>query len=345
MDKISSAGYHVLFVQPSDKKNPIKRALQKIKDGLWLLSVPGLPYERCFYSVNWINGKIALSCVEAASKELGFEDPILWMDRVHGFDFSKYLGKSFVIYDLVDEITAFGRFRNEKLLLDTENKVLMNADLILTSSLTLLDRKIKQCGLENTDNCLFIPNGVDTKRFENVKPWAEIEPMTHPRIGFVGDLSPRRIDYPLVQGAVSKHPEWNFIFVGPSYESVKTCVSGDNVFAFEPVAGNVIPEIIASFDAAIVPYKTTEHNIDYVFPRKICEYLSSGKSVVSTALPEVVRSFPNVRVASTSSEFLSHLEAALNEKPTEEEVEMIRKKYDWDRILESLIKVIKDRNS
>ena len=156
---MSEHGFKILFVEPCDKKHPFQRFFKQECENVWRLRPCGFPYERCSRLINIINGKMARTEIEEAARQLKFEKPILWLDRVHGFDFEYFQKNSFVVYDLVDEILAFGRVRNDRMLLELENQVLKRADILLSSSQTLMERKIKQSSREGKS--LFLPNGVD----------------------------------------------------------------------------------------------------------------------------------------------------------------------------------------
>lgn len=162
MSKMAENGYKILFVQPCQKKRPFIHNMENVTNNIWILNTPGLPYERCIASINKFNGKISRKYIVKAMKNIGMKNPIIWMDRVHGFDFEFFSLRYNIIYDLVDEILSFGRIRNEKMLLKLENQVLMEAKLVTSSSGTLLERKLLQSGRKGMNR--FIPNGVDTAR-------------------------------------------------------------------------------------------------------------------------------------------------------------------------------------
>ena len=163
MSKMADHGYRVLFVEPCRNRKKGEEKIQEIRRNVWRIASPGLPYERCLYTVNYMNGVVSCLYIKHAVNQLKFDNPILWMDRVHGFLPSYYFKNHYVIYDLIDEILAFGRYRNERLLIGIENTVLKRADLLLSSSRTLLERKIQQSGRQGEN--LFIPNGLDLNRF------------------------------------------------------------------------------------------------------------------------------------------------------------------------------------
>ena len=336
--KLSEIGYNVLFVQPNSRGKPSYP--EKVLPKVWTFTPWGLPYERCLYSINYINSLISKIEITRAMKQLNMRSPIIMFDRVHGVP-AKYYCRNFrTIYDLVDEIVAFGRVKNRKMLIDIENYVLENVGLVTSSSMTLMKRKMHQSN--RTGKCIFIPNGVDVERFKGCDTWSAIKNLGKPIVGFVGTISQRSIDYPLVKKVAKYNRKWKFVFVGPGRQEDKDRLLDDNVFVYEQVSGEMIPEVINSFDVAIIPYITKGDLMDYVFPRKACEYLAAGKPVVSTAMKELSMMEPFVQVAHNSEDFICGIERALTENNQEEKRIEFAKRFDWKVILHDFTTEVSD---
>lgn len=335
---MSEHGFKILFVEPCDKKHPFQSFFKQECENVWRLRPCGFPYERCSRLINIINGKMAHTEIEGAARQLKFEKPILWLDRVHGFDFEYFQKNSFVVYDLVDEILAFGRVRNDRMLLELENQVLKRADILLSSSQTLMERKIKQSGREGKS--LFLPNGVDCSRFS-----IETGKVTqqNPTIGFIGHISKRSINYNLVQSVAAARPDWTLLFVGPGTEEDKNALKEGypNIVIQDPVSGTEVPRVIRDFDIGMIPYNTEKADMDYVFPRKACEYLAAGKPVISTPLKEVECLRPYVQVATDAEGFIRKAEEVTDENEIATEARRtFAKKYDWNFLMKGLVAIL-----
>lgn len=339
---MSEHGFKILFVEPCDKKHPFQRFFKQECENVWRLRPCGFPYERCSRLINIINGKMARTEIEEAARQLKFEKPILWLDRVHGFDFEYFQKNSFVVYDLVDEILAFGRVRNDRMLLELEKQVLKRADILLSSSQTLMERKIKQSSREGKS--LFLPNGVDCSRFS-----IETGKVTqqNPTIGFIGHISKRSINYNLVQSVAAARPDWTLLFVGPGTEEDKNALKEGypNIVIQDPVSGTEVPRVIREFDIGMIPYNTEKEDMDYVFPRKACEYLAAGKPVISTPLKEVECLRPYVQVATDAEGFIRKAEEATDENEIATEARRtFAKKYDWNFLMKGLVAILSQPN-
>ena len=330
---MSEQGFKILFVEPCDKKHPFQRFFKQECENVWRLRPCGFPYERCSRLINIINGKMARTEIEKAARQLKFEKPILWLDRVHGFDFEYFQKNSFVVYDLVDEILAFGRVRNDRMLLELENQVLKRADILLSSSQTLMERKIKQSGREGKS--LFLPNGVDCSRFS-----IETGKVTqqNPTIGFIGHISKRSINYNLVQSVAVARPDWTLLFVGPGTEEDKNTLKEGypNIVIQDPVSGTEVPRVIRDFDIGMIPYNTEKADMDYVFPRKACEYLASGKPVISTGLREIAVLEPYVSIADDADSFVDQVERILRTNITAEQRRKFCTQFDWNCLMKNM---------
>lgn len=330
---MSEHGFKILFVEPCDKKHPFQRFFKQECENVWRLRPCGFPYERCSRLINIINGKMARTEIEKAARQLKFEKPILWLDRVHGFDFEYFQKNSFVVYDLVDEILAFGRVRNDRMLLELENQVLKRADILLSSSQTLMERKIKQSGREGKS--LFLPNGVDCSRFS-----IETGKVTqqNPTIGFIGHISKRSINYNLVQSVAVARPDWTLLFVGPGTEEDKNTLKEGypNIVIQDPVSGTEVPRVIRDFDIGMIPYNTEKADMDYAFPRKACEYLASGKPVISTGLREIAVLEPYVSIADDADSFVDQVERILRTNITAEQRRKFCTQFDWNCLMKNM---------
>ena len=85
--------------------------------------------------------------------------------------------------------------------------------------------------------------------------------------------------------------------------------------------------------------------MDYVFPRKACEYLAAGKPVISTPLKEVECLRPYVQVATDAEGFIRKAEEVTDENEIATEARRtFAKKYDWDFLMKGLVAILSQPN-
>jgi len=111
-----------------------------------------------------------------------------------------------------------------------------------------------------------------------------------------------------------------------------------------------LPSYISQFDVCVIPYLLTEYTKN-VYPTKINEYLSLGKAVVSTSIPEVEefnkRNDNIIYIAKTKEEFSSLTGQALSEKPSEDlyrrRIDVAANEGSWELKIEEMCNLIEQK--
>lgn len=323
-------GFRVFFWEPN---GATKRHLEVkvLGDGLISVRNRGLRFERCFRTVNSLNSVYQRKAFGELSERYGIENPVIWFDRVHGVDISEYLNSFNCVYDLIDEITAFGRWKNKSLLLGVETKVIEDCDVLITSSRTLGARKT----IGTNKDAYFIPNGIDKGLLT-----IQISPLNAERrkiAGFCGTISSRRIDVQLIDIAAKMTPQIDYVLVGPKDNSADGLMfSSSNVVVRDPVSADEIPQLLESFDVGIIPYNLTSGSMDYVFPKKAFEYMAAGLPVISTCLPECLPE-PGITCVQTPEEFATEVSRLCDASLAMRQMQRERARgFTWDSLLTGL---------
>ena len=92
-----------------------------------------------------------------------------------------------------------------------------------------------------------------------------------------------------------------------------TLPRADNIHYLGRKAYQELPDYVASWDVAIMPFALNEAT-RFISPTKTPEYLAAGKPVVSTPILDVVRGWgmlDGVRIARGAAEFVAEAETAL----------------------------------
>lgn len=267
---LANRGNHVWFIS-----NPVSgqyRSPAKPHEGIDLIEYRSIP------GVNLFPKPIAriLSIIERyrIQKRIGSAIDIVWSFDPYQFQFLKLLKASLYIYHPVDNHYT-----------SLESWVVEESDVIISnSSLTL--QRIRH------EHKYKIGHGVASYFFDpvsNVKLPGDYKI----RVGYVGNLNNRLLDFNILKKLVLAHPELGFYLVGPRASS--NLASTDqlnfnweeldklpNIFWLGQQPSRLLPSYIRQFDVLLILYRP-DHGGLTVNPHKILEYLSSGNLIITPA--------------------------------------------------------------
>jgi glycosyltransferase involved in cell wall biosynthesis len=136
---------------------------------------------------------------------------------------------------------------------------------------------------------VLIPFGCDAERFAGTDraPLPDDVTLEAPIAGFVGGLTPERIDPRLLEAVADRGH--SLLLVGPEHrtqgvQGLEGLLARDNVQWVGNKPFEELPSYLRLIDVGLVPYADTAFNRGS-FPLKTLEYLAAGKAVVSTDLP------------------------------------------------------------
>jgi glycosyltransferase involved in cell wall biosynthesis len=135
------------------------------------------------------------------------------------------------------------------------------------------------------------------------------EQWPHPRIAFVGSISPV-VDVDLLDGLAATNPMWSFIIVGPARVPLRQLSRRPNVLLMGERQPDDVAALLAECDVGIIPYLRSTRGIDTVSPLKLHDYLARGLPIVSVEIPGV-RGYDDVEIAAGVSGFSSAIQRAL----------------------------------
>ncbi len=266
--------------------------------------------------------------------EYKIRDYVLWYYTPMALEFTRHLAPRAVIYDCMDELSAFALAPKE--LREREIELLQRADLVFTGGQSLYEAK-----RERHPRVYPFPSSVEPAHFAQARTWKQ-DPsdqagIPHPRLGFFGVID-ERMDLDLVRGVAEARPDWHFVMLGPVVKIHPSVLPRrENIHYLGSKAYTNLPGYLAGWDVALLPFARNEHT-RFISPTKTPEYLAGGKQVVSTSIRDVVRPYAEaglVRIADTVPEFIAAVEAALSEqnRPAEwlARVDAFLAQTSWDR--------------
>lgn len=249
--------------------------------------------------------------VELCAK-YGIELPIAWFYTPMALEFARGLAASLVVYDCMDELSAF-RGAPEALV-SLERELFGRADLVFTGGESLFRAKRP---LHPSVHCF--PSSVDMAHFSAARqalpPPVDQAGVAHPRLGFFGVID-ERMDLPLLASVADARPDWHIVLVGPVVKiDPGTLPRAANIHYLGPKPYAELPQYLAGWDVALMPFALNE-STRFISPTKTLEYLAGGCRVVSTPIADVVTPYAErglVRVAAGTGAFIAAVQAALDE--------------------------------
>jgi UDP-galactopyranose mutase len=245
--------------------------------------------------------------------ECGIDRPWRWYLTPMAFPWSDGLPASAVVYDCMDELSAFLGAASARLA-ELETELLARADVVFAGG-----RRLWEAKRHRHPNADPFPSAVDAEHFARARE-AGPEPadqarLARPRIGFFGVID-ERIDLALLDGLAGSRPDWQLVLVGPVAKIAATVLPRrPNLHWLGPKPYAELPDHLRGWDVAILPFA---HNAatEFISPTKTPEYLAGGRSVVSTSIHDVVHPWADlglVRIADHVEGFVRAIEEALGE--------------------------------
>ena len=241
---------------------------------------------------------------------------VLWYYTPMALEFTRELRPRAVVYDCMDELSAFAGAPPEMRRLERE--LLGRADVVFTGGQSLYESKRRE-----HPNVHAFPSSVDVAHFARAREIDQDPPdqsgIPHPRIGFFGVID-ERLDVDLIATLAAQRPDWHVVMIGPVTKIDPAALpKAPNIHYLGPKRYSELPDYLAGWDVATLPFARNEAT-RFISPTKTPEYLAAGKPVVSTSIQDVVRTYGAkglARIADTPAAFVAAVDAALREDAAE----------------------------
>jgi glycosyltransferase involved in cell wall biosynthesis len=325
-----------------------KNELTEVSENLYVLnpriiveSINWIPFQTIYNKLNYRNNLLLSKEIIKASSKLEMSDPILIIDNdfLRGFYLPELIQHDLFLFYIRDYLLSQKYFKKHGK--ELEPGMIYKSDATVCNSSYLTDYAKKY-----NSNSYYIGQGCDVQSFlpYGKIPDPKLQELNEPVVGYCGALLAGRLDIDLISNLAKQHKEINFVFVGPEDETFKKSDLHhiSNIIFTGPKPADELPDFINRFDVCINPQLLNEMTIGN-YPRKIDEYLASGKPVVATATPAMEPFKEYVYLSSTSGEFSANIMKALNEKS---ETEISEKRisfaasHTWQASVSEMYKVI-----
>ena len=242
--------------------------------------------------------------------ENNIQQYLAWYYTPMALDFTRHLRPLAVIYDCMDELSAFKNA--PQCLKDRERELFKTADLVFTGGQTLYEAKRDQ-----HHSVFAFPSSIDRDHFmqarKAIEEPADQQNIPHPRLGFFGVVD-ERFDVELLDQISRDRPDQHFVIIGPVVKiDPEILPRRENIHYLGGKSYDELPAYIAGWDVALLLFAQNE-STRFISPTKTPEYLAAGKPVVSTPIRDVVYPYGEmglVRIAGDAQEFTAAIDDLL----------------------------------
>jgi len=245
------------------------------------------------------------------------DDAIIWVYHPGFGEAALRLERKLLVYDCVDEYTAFPAYKDcKEWLAAREEQLCRSADLVFTTAPALYERK----RLFNPEGTHYVHNVGDADHFKqalapSTMVPADLAALPKPLILFVGAVSNYKLNIDWLLELAKSRPNYHLALIGPiGISDPSTNVSKLKALPNVHVLGtrdySELPAYLKGCDVAVIPYRLNEYT-ESVFPIKFFEYLATGKPVVVSRLPALDGFLDSVRVADDEHSFVAQCDDAI----------------------------------
>jgi len=269
------------------------------------------------------------------------DHPVVWYYTPMALTFARDIPASVIVFDCMDELSAFHGAPRE--LLELEAELIGRADLVFTGGQSLYEAK-----KERHRRVFAFPSSVDVAHFAKARtPQPDPEDQSaipHPRLGFFGVID-ERMDLRLLDGIAESRPDWHLVLLGPVAKiDTAALPARPNIHYLGMKKYQDLPSYLSGWDVALLPFARND-STKFISPTKTPEYLAAGCPVVSTSVRDVVRPYGEQRLVEIADEpqaFIAAIERVLAGQPESwrHKVDRYLSELSWDRTWSGMCRLI-----
>ena len=276
--------------------------------------------------------------------EQHISDYIAWYYTPMAREFAANLKPRAVIYDCMDELSAFSGAPPAMRL--HEQELFRVTDLVFTGGASLFESKRKQ-----HPSVHLFPSSVDVAHFASARSIAndpeDQSQIPHPRIGYAGVID-ERMDLKLLEQVARQRSDWHIVLLGPVAKIDEGSLPrAANIHYLGMKQYQELPTYLSGWDVAILPFAQND-STRFISPTKTPEYLAAGLSVVSTPIRDVVRPYGDlglVSIAGAASDFVSAIASFLSRAPDPDfraRVDQLLSQSSWEKTWSGMNELIEN---
>lgn len=323
--KYAESGHRVFYVNPDFCSC---ETVYEEKENLFLVSFFDAKYSD-IYKIN-NNDTFASWANKACDKLVGMyaiQDAIVIIDYPNWMPVALHLKDKYgfaLVADHMDDTTGFLHTVSDTLKANTL-LMLKLSDMVISSS-----EFLNKLAIQHNDNVALIRNGTEFNHF--LLAYNESKKKKKKVIGYYGAIS-HWFDWEKVCFLAENIPECEIVLIGEVLEYENVLSKYSNIKMLGEKNYRELPQYLVDFDVCLIPFDTSTNLIKATNPVKFYEYLSAGKKIVATDIPELKKYQDKyLYMTNDTKEFYNYVLLCLNDKDsllTSKECIDFAEKNDW----------------
>lgn len=231
-------------------------------------------------NIEWIKEKL-----NGLIETQAIRDAIVIVDYPNWVYGAEYINKKYgfsVIADYMDDYTGFLGTAEDSLM-NNCIKLLEDSNLIVASSQFLYDVASKHSDKGKIE---IIRNGTEVEHFYQALNMGN-ESKSKKIIGYFGAVA-HWFAWEKICYLANRFPMYDIVIIGEVTEHKEKFKKYSNIILLGEKPYSELPKYLADFDVCLIPFDTTTDLIKATNPVKFYEYLSAGKKIVATEIPELL---------------------------------------------------------
>lgn len=260
--------------------------------------------------------------MEKLSKDLQGKEVIFYNTWPCKYSLKNLFNTVFTIFHYLDNFKSWDK--------DLANAC-DSADIILC----VTDNLYKKLEGKYKDKLYKFNNACDFHLFHPKTSWNEGKGKV---VYYHGCLHKDWVDIELIKKVVSLLPDYQFMFIGDDFSGSKE-LKNCKIYAHKDI--EKLPELLSLADCCIIPFLKNEVS-DSADPLKFYEFISQGKPVVVSNIPELEKFKNIIDFANSPEEFAQAIKNAIENDTLEKKIARIEiaRQNSWDKRIDYLFDII-----
>ena len=329
--RFAQNGHRVFYIN-ANFVNP--ECIKEIEPGLFTVDFMTTSCTAIYFNDAWNGFEDWLKeKMDNLIRTYAIRDAIVVLDYPNWINCAEYLKDTYgfkMVADYMDDATGFLGTTTDTLK-DNCLRMLTGCDLVVPSSQFLHD-----IAKQYNDKLTIVRNGTEIEHF--YKALSMETKRERPVIGYYGAVS-HWFAWETVCYLAKHLPECDIVIIGAVTEYQDKLERYSNIKLLGEMDYQKLPEHLAYFDVCLIPFDTSTDLIKATNPVKFYEYLSAGKRIVATEIPEL-EPFRDkyVYMSNDNKQFLEYVKLCLEGKDTlasQEECVAFARENDWQHRYEA----------